>query len=31
MLERAFKPATHEPAVESVVAVLDEHRALGET
>jgi hypothetical protein len=30
MLERAFKPATHEPAVESVVAVLDEHRALGE-
>jgi hypothetical protein len=31
MLERAFKPATNEPAVESVVAVLDEHRALGET
>ena len=28
MLERALEPSTHEPAVESVVAVLDQHGAL---
>jgi hypothetical protein len=30
MLERAFQPAADEPRVERVVAVLDEHGALGE-
>jgi hypothetical protein len=29
MLERAFQPAADEPRVERVVAVLDQHRALG--
>ena len=30
MLERAFQPAADEPRVERVVAVLDQHRRLGE-
>jgi hypothetical protein len=30
MLERAFQPSADEPGVERVVAVLDQHRALGE-
>jgi hypothetical protein len=30
MLERAFEASSHQPGVESVVAVLDENRALGE-
>jgi hypothetical protein len=31
MLERALQAAPHEPGVEGIVAVLDEHRALRET
>jgi len=31
VLERALQPATDEPGVEGVVAVLDEDRSLGET
>jgi hypothetical protein len=31
MLERAFEPPPHQPAVESVVAVLDENCALSKT
>jgi hypothetical protein len=30
MLERAFKPTTHQPGVERVVAVLHKHRSLRE-
>jgi hypothetical protein len=30
MLERAFQPAADEPCIEGIVAVLDQHRALGE-
>jgi hypothetical protein len=30
MLQRAFQAAPHQPAVEGVVAVLDEHRTLRE-
>jgi len=31
VLERAFKASADQPRVERVVAVLDEHRAVGET